>query len=240
MVFFAIGALFHIGLVNAILYQNIEVLPSASPLPVSIWESVNSPPVLAAYDTSLLPSNDISKLNSYGTDYYHPQILQTTYGTIKSPSDVIDDSLYGYYHNGRLLKQYFVAEENVDDINALNSFLSRFMPYVPAPNYNVPASKLPNLGFPSSTPPPAVPTFPTNPPPYSFNDLYSVQPRISAVPVQLGSGSLGYVRLPNGAVYLGSGSLGYSNDQLKAEQLNQVRNRQSPQASPVTFGETPQ
>lgn len=219
-------------MVNAILYQNIEVLPSPSPFPVSIWASVN-------YDSSLLPSNDISKLNSYGTDYYHPQILQTTYGTIKSPSDVIDDQLYGYYHNGRLLKQYFVAEENVDDINALNSFLSRFMPFVPPSNYNVPASKLPNLGFPSTTPQPAASTYPTNPSTYSINDLFAVQPRISAVPVQLGSGSLGYVRLPNGAVFLGSGSLGYSNEQIKAEQLNQVRNRQSPQASPVTFGETP-
>lgn len=239
------GALFHIGLVNAILYQNIEVLPSPSPLPVSIWASVNSPSVLTGYDNGLLPSNDISKLNSYGTDYYHPQILQTTYGTIKSPADVYDDQLYGYYHNGRLLKQYFVAEENVDDINALNSFLSRFMPFVPPSSYNVPASKLPNLGFPSSTPQPAAstyptyPTNPTNPQTYPINDLYAVQPRISAVPVQLGSGSLGYVRLPNGAVFLGSGSLGYSNDQIKAEQLNQVRNRQSPQASPVTFGETP-
>lgn len=226
-------------MVNAILYQNIEVLPSPSPLPVSIWASINSPSVLAAYDNSLLPSNDISKLNSYGTEYYHPQILQTTYGTIKSPSDVIDDQLFGYYHNGRHLKQYFVAEENVDDINALNSFLSRFMPFVPPSNFNVPASKLPNLGFPSTTPQPAVSTFQSNPSTYPLSDLFAVQPRISAVPVQLGSGSLGYVRLPNGAVFLGSGSLGYTNDQIKAEQLNQVRNRQSPQASPVTFGETP-
>lgn len=235
----AVGAIFHIGLVNAILYQNLEVLPSASPLP--IWASVNGPSVLAAYDDSLLPSNDIAKLNSYGTDYYHPQILQTTFGTIKSPSDVLDDSLYGYYHNGRLLKQYFVAEENVDDINALNSFLSRFMPFVPTPNYNVPASKLPNLGFPTSTPQPALSTFPTNSlaNQYPLSNLFSIQPRISTVPVQLGSGSLGYVRLPNGAVFLGSGSLGYTNDQLKAEQLHQVRNRDRPAASPVTFGETP-
>lgn len=225
---------------NAILYQNIEVLPSPSPLPVSFWSSVNSPSVLTGYEhNGLLPSNDISKLNSYGTDYYHPQILQTTYGTIKSPADVIDEQLYGYYHNGRLLKQYFVAEENVDDINALNSFLSRFMPFVPPSSYNVPASKLPNLGFPSSTPQPAASTYPNLPQTYSINDLFAAQPRISAVPVQLGSGSLGYVRLPNGAVFLGSGSLGYSNEQIKAEQLNQVRNRQSPQASPVTFGETP-
>lgn len=230
---FAVGIVLHITLVNAILYQNYGVLPTATPLPISVWDSVNSP-VLTAYDNTLVTSNDISKLSGYGTDYYHPQVLQTTYGTVKSPSDVIDDSLYGYYHNGRILKQYFVAEENIDDVNALNSFLSRFMPFVPN-NFNVPASKLPNLGFPTaSTTPTALPTNP----PYSINNLYAL-PRISAVPVQLGSGSLGYVRLPNGAVYLGSGSLGYTNDQQKAEQLQEVRNRQSPQASPLTFGETP-
>lgn len=227
---------------NAILYQNIEVLPSVNPLSVSVWASVNSPQVLAAYDNGLLPSNDISKLNSYGTDYYHPRILQSTYGTIKSPADALEDALFGYYHNGRLLKQYFVAEENVDDINGLNDYLSRFMPFVPASNYNIPASKLPNLGFPTSTPPPAVSTFPNNPSSFSVNNhnLFAIQPRISTLPVQLGSGSLGYVRLPNGAVFLGSGSLGYTNDQIKVEQLNQIKNRQSSQASPVTFGETPQ
>lgn len=221
---------------NSILYQNIEVLPQATPLPISVWGSVHTT-VLPGYENNFVTSNDLTKLGGYGTDYYHPQVLQTTYGTVKSPSDALDDQLYGYYHNGRLLKQYFVAEENIDDINALNSFLSRFMPFVPT-NYNVPASKLPNLGFPTATPPPTLPTNPLPPNPYTFNNLYPI-PRISTVPVQLGSGSLGYVRLPNGAVYLGSGSLGYTNDRIKSEELQEVRSRQSPQASPVTFGETP-
>lgn len=188
-------------------------------------------PLLSPLDANLVTSNDFGKINGYTNDYYHPQAVQTIFGTVKSPSDVFDDSLSGYYHNGRYLKQYFVAEENIDDINALNSFLSRFMPFVPN-NYNVPASKLPNLGFPTVASPP--PTLPTNP----VHDFYSIQ-RVSPVPVQLGSGSLGYVRLPNGAVYLGSGSLGYTNDRLKSEELNLVRNRQSPQAGPLTFGETP-
>lgn len=219
---------------NAILYQNIGVLPQAAPLPISVWDPVQTS-VLSGYENSFVTSNDLTKLGGYGTDYYHPQVLQTAYGTVKSPSDALDEQLYGYYHNGRLLKQYFVSEDNIDDINALNSFLSRFMPFVPS-NYNVPASKLPNLGFPSATP---SPTLPTNPPPYSLNALYPIS-RVSPVPIQLGSGSLGYVRLPNGAVYLGSGSLGYTNDRLKSVELQEVRNRQSPQASPVTFGETPQ
>lgn len=237
---FAVSTIFHNNLVNGILYQNYGVIQQPTPLPISVWDSVNAP-VFSAYDNSFVTSNDLTKLGGYGTDYYHPQVLQTTYGTVKSPSDVLDDSLYGYYHNGRVLKQYFVSEENIDDINALNSFLSRFMPYVPS-NYNVPASKLPNLGFPTTAsfptaPPP--PALPTNPPvQYALNDLYPI-PRISPVPVQFGSGGLSYVRLQNGEVYLGSGGLGYTNDRLKTEELQEVRNRQSPQASPVTFGETP-
>lgn len=177
---FAVGAVLHINLVNAILYQNIE-LPKATPLPIpgiNYWDSLNAP-ILSPYDNNLVTSNDLSKLTAYGTTYFHPQTLATVYGTVKSPNDVIDE--YGYYHHdGRFLKQYFVAEENIDDINALNSFLSRFMPYVPH-NYNVPASKLPNLGFPTIAPPPSAPPIQNNP----LNGYYSF-PRIPAVPVQLG------------------------------------------------------
>lgn len=238
MCIFAVGAMFHISLVNGILYPNIGVLPTEPSLPISFLDHVNTP-IFSGYDSNLVTTNDFSKLPAFGSTYYTPQTLSTVYGTVKSPNDLFDD--YGYYHNGRLLKQYFVSEENVDDINALNSFLSRFMPYVPA-NYNVPASRLPNLGFPTIAPPsPQTPSIPSNP----FNGFYSINsinplPRIAPTqPVQLGSGSLGYVRLPNGDVYLGSGSLGYTNDRLKANELNEVRNRQSPQASPLTFGETP-
>lgn len=235
------GAVFHISFVNAILYQNIDVLPPTSPIPISLWDSVHSP-VLSQFDsnTLLAPSDELNKLPGYGTDYYHPQTLSAIYGTVKAPSDVFDDNLLsGYYHNGRYLKQYFVSEENIDDINALNSFLSRFMPFVPA-NYNVPASKLPNLGFPTIAPPPPLAPQPTPLPNNPFNNFYSLQ-RVAPppAPVQLGSGSLGYVRHPNGAVYLGSGSLGYINDRQKTDEINEARNRQSPQASPLTFGETP-
>ncbi|XP_031617229.1 uncharacterized protein LOC116337069 [Contarinia nasturtii] len=229
---FAVGAVCHINFVNAILYQNIDVLPSANPLPISFLHPSNSPVLAGFTDNNLVTTNDYQKFNHFG--YYNPQTLSTIYPTVKSPNDVFDDSLYGYYHNGRFLKQYFVSEENVDDINALNSFLSRFMPFVPA-NYNVPASKLPNLGFPT------IPTIPTSSPTVAIqnnpiNDFYSINSvRVAPLPVQLGSGSLGYVRLPNGAVYLGSGSLGYTNERLKTDELNEVRNRQSPQASPLHF-----
>lgn len=135
-------------------------------------------------------------------------------------------------------------EDNFDDLNGLNGFLNRFGPYVPT-NFNVPAaSSQPNLGFPllpQSQQPSALQTAPqtfTNAAAPSINSLYQTT-RTQAVPVQLGSGSLGYIRLPNGAVYLGSGSLGYINDQQKVNQLNEIQRRQSPQASPVTFGEVP-
>lgn len=230
----------HISLVNGILYPSIGVLPTEPSLPISFFDPVNTP-VYSAYDSSnLVTTNDLSKLTAFGSTYYTPQTLSTVYGTVKSPSDGYDD--YGYFHNGRFLKQYFVAEENVDDINALNSFLSRFMPFVPA-NYNVPASKLPNLGFPTISSSPAPQTIPIQNNPlnnfYSINSINQLTRIAPVQPVQLGSGSLGYVRLPNGAVYLGSGSLGYTNDRIKANELNEVRNRQSPQASPLTFGETP-
>lgn len=224
------GAVSDINFANAILYQNIDVLRQSRPFQISFVDSVNTPD-LSTYDNNLVTSGDFNKLSSFRTTYYTPQTLSTVYGTVKTPSDY-DESFY--FHNGRFLKQYFVSEENVDDINALNRFLSRFMPFVP-PNYNVPASKLPNMGFPT-IPTASAALIRNNP----INDFYSMNPlRIAPFPVQLGSGSLGYVRLPNGAVYLGSGSLGYTNDRLKANELSEVRNRQSPPPSPLHFGETP-
>lgn len=153
-------------------------------------------------------------------------------------------------------------EDNFDDLNGLNSYLNRFGPYVPT-NFNVQsASSQPNLGFPSiptqqnlgfaqqnfgypsirSQPLPPQPTQQTAPQTFTNNQPETAlfqSTRAQPVPVQLGSGSLGYIRLPNGAVYLGSGSLGYVNDQQKVNQLSEIQGRQSPQASPVTFGEAP-
>lgn len=141
---------------------------------------------------------------------------------VKPTNDFFGNELETYFHNGRYLKQYLVMEENLDDTNELDAFLSRFVPYVPS-NYNIQAAvRRPAVGF----------------APAPGNGFFSV-PRNPATPIQLGSGSLGYLRLPNGAIYLGSGSLGYTNDQQKAIELANVRNRQSPGASPLTFGETP-
>lgn len=222
----------------AIVYENtINLLPAP---PAAYPISVIGPQSINVLDHNLLPAFDLPKYTAFGGPFISPASF---IGTVKSPADHYDDALLGYYHNGRLLKQYFVMEDNFDDLNGLNGFLNRFGPYVPA-NFNVPAaSSQPNLGFPSfaqaQPPSPALQTAPqtfTNNAP--INSLYQ-NARTQAVPVQLGSGSLGYIRLPNGAVYLGSGSLGYINDRQKVTQLNEIQSRQSPQASPVTFGEVP-
>lgn len=226
---FVVCIVLQLNAVTGILYhQNYGLLPTTLPLP--LW-NLNSP-ALTTFDHNILSSHELSKL-TYGTNVF-PFDQTTIYGTVKSPSDVYDDTLHGYYHNGRYLKQYFVAEDNIDDLQALNNFIGRFMPYVPS-NFNVPAaSKQPNLGFPSFSTAPS--TLQNNLP---YNDFYGL-PRALPKPTQLGSGSLGFIRLPNGAVYLGSGSLGYINQDQKSNELNQVRNRQSPQAGPLTFGEAPQ
>lgn len=217
--------------VKGILYQNIGILPTTATLPLPLWSI--QPPEFSAFDHNILTTNELNKLPPYAPNVY-PFDPTTIYSTVKTPSDAVDASLFGYYHNGRFLKQYFVAEDNFDDLNGLNNYL-RYMPYVPS-NFNIPAaSKQPNLGFPSFSTAPS--TLQQNLP---FSNLYSPFPRTLSKPTQLGSGSLGFIRLANGAVYLGSGSLGFVNNEQKANELNEVRNRQSPQAGPLTFGETPQ
>lgn len=165
----------------------------------------------------------VKNANTFSTSPFNSAIYYSNVGSVnvKPTNDFFSNELDTYFHNGRYLKQYLVMEENLDDTNALDEFLSRFVPYVPS-NYNIQAGvRRPTAGYASA----------------QSNNFFSV-PR-PAVPIQLGSGSLGYLRLPNGAVYLGSGSLGYTNDQQKAIDLNNVRNRQSPGAGPLTFGETP-
>lgn len=228
-------------LVAAIVYENFNYLPAP---PAAYPISVFGPQSINVLDHNLLPAYDLPKYSAFGGQFISPTSF---IGTVKSPADNFDDTLLGYYHNGRYLKQYFVMENDFDDLNGLNNFLNRLGPFVPN-SYNIPAaSSQPNLGFPaiSPAPPPPQPSYSalqtapqtfTNSP--SINGLFQ-SARSSAVPVQLGSGSLGYIRLPNGAVFLGSGSLGYVNDQQKVNQLSEIQSRQSPQASPVTFGEAP-
>lgn len=159
----------------------------------------------------------------------------------RPPTIDIDDSIEPYYRDGRILKQYLVMEDNFED-NTINGYFGGFAPFLPASFSALPPSgDRPNHGFSTvasavsnaavfaqqARPTQSTPGIPTN------------VPQNPTTPLQLGSGSLGYLRLPNGAVYLGSGSLGYINNRQRAEQLQDVRNRQSPQPGPLTFGKSP-
>lgn len=130
-----------------------------------------------------------------------------------------------YIVDGRILKQYFVME-NHDEDNTLDSFLNdpvnrnAYVPFLPHLNFG--ANNRNNQGFPSGA-----------------------QYRQQAAPLKqqpsyaVGSGSLGFVRHPNGAIYLGSGSLGYINDQQRSNALQDIRNRPNPGAGPLSFGHSP-
>lgn len=190
---------------DAIIFQNIE--QGITPLSLPLLQALS--PTLSTNTLS-----DFDNLNNKLNSFSFPGSFTNTivYPNVVPPVNTItyNNDLPTYYHNGRILKQYLVTEDNYDDLNGLENYLSRFNPYVPQNYNNNGASNF----FPSSQ-------------------------RNSPVPVQLGSGSLGYIRLANGAVYLGSGSLGYIDDRQKSVELNGIRGRQSPKASPVTFGEAP-
>ncbi|XP_030384640.1 uncharacterized protein LOC115631928 [Scaptodrosophila lebanonensis] len=57
--------------------------------------------------------------------------------------------------------------------------------------------------------------------------------------IALGSGGLGYIRLPNGNVYLGSGSLGYISGQQRIASVRDARTRADSTPDAVHFGHGP-
>ena len=112
-----------------------------------------------------------------------------------------DDALY-YSEDGRLLKQYEVMERIIGDLQhpesflgssplLLDSFLAKFASQTSSPNFF-------DLG--------------------GLKQSFIQPVTRNHGPVALGSGSLGYIQLPNGAAYLGSGSLGY----ISGQQANQA------------------
>ncbi|KAH8412077.1 hypothetical protein KR222_008713 [Zaprionus bogoriensis] len=75
----------------------------------------------------------------------------------------------------------------------------------------------------------------------------SVQPRFGGAgggqaqsdAIALGSGGLGYIRLPNGNVYLGSGSLGYISGQQRVASVLDARTRSEATSDALHFGHGP-
>lgn len=57
--------------------------------------------------------------------------------------------------------------------------------------------------------------------------------------IALGSGGLGYIRLPNGNVYLGSGSLGYISGQQRVASVLDARTRSEATSDALHFGHGP-
>lgn len=152
-----------------------------------------------------------------------------------SPHDY--DSSY-ISHDGRIVKQYSVHERHHNDH--------------PDPRTFQP--------IPSGPSGPAGPpqTMPTHYPSYFFRPNINVaQPRTLFTnprapnpnqiptflnknhgPIALGSGSLGFVRLPNGDVFLGSGSLGYISHKDHYDNVVEItsRRQKAHPRGPTTFG----
>lgn len=130
-------------------------------------------------------------------------------------------------HDGRILKQYSVHERHVDDIPDTRTF---------QPNPTLATQQIPS----------GLPPF------YVSSNLNLAQPRAQVInnnqiptflnrnhgPIALGSGSLGYITLPNGNVFLGSGSLGYTSHKQHYDMILEISNRKRKSLQPglTTFG----
>ena len=155
--------------------------------------------------------------------------------SIQPQSNSIEDIAdLTYIVNGRVLKQYLVMEHHDDD-NTIDSYLnnpyhrSTYIPYLPHLNFD--RSNKENYGFGQGQPMPTPLPMAASP--------RSAQLNVNSGAIAVGSGSLGFVRHPSGAIFLGSGSLGYINDQQRADAITSIKNRQSPEPGPLSFGRTP-
>lgn len=135
--------------------------------------------------------------------------------------------------------------ENHDDDNSLDSFLqdpinrNAYVPYLPHLNFNR-GNNRPNLGFPSAADVATAAQQTARLTAAGPNGAVARAASSVGSQIAVGSGSLGFVRHANGAVYLGSGSLGYNNEQQRISAVQEIRNRQSPAPSPLSFGHSPQ
>jgi len=144
-----------------------------------------------------------------------------------SPHDL--DASY-ISHDGRILKQYSVHEIHHNDHPNPHT---EFRPSPVVPTQSVPA-QFPNYFVPQNVAQPrtlyAGGPRNTNQIPSFLNSNHG--------PIALGSGSLGFVTLPNGQPVLGSGSLGYISHSDHYNNIVAITNRrQTPQSrGPTTFG----
>ncbi|XP_060656610.1 protein PRRC1-B [Drosophila nasuta] len=143
-----------------------------------------------------------------------------------------------YVANGRQLKQYAVIEIIDNDIDESpapflsSSFFDRYRAHVGASGTGATATAGTGLQLDSRA-----------------NALVLEQQALSVQPrfqnqgqndaIALGSGGLGYIRLPNGNVYLGSGSLGYISGQQRVASVLDARTRSESTSDALHFGHGP-
>ncbi|XP_017844799.1 uncharacterized protein LOC108601408 [Drosophila busckii] len=134
-----------------------------------------------------------------------------------------------YVANGRQLKQYAVIELIDNDIDNMPQ------PFLSSSSFNRFRSQPTTTGLQVDSRATAL---------VREQQQLSIQPRFqsnaaSTDAIALGSGGLGYIRLPNGNVYLGSGSLGYiSGQQVKQAHLD-ARTRSEFTSDALHFGHGP-
>ncbi|XP_037959928.1 uncharacterized protein LOC119689220 [Teleopsis dalmanni] len=139
-----------------------------------------------------------------------------------------------YVVNGRQLKQYAVIEIIDNDIE------QSVQPFLSGPTYDLNRARIGASGTGALSPLPSTQGLQIG---SRSSALLVEQQRVEQPtqsvddPITLGSGGLGYVRLPNGNVYLGSGSLGYISAQQRSRFVMDARTRTGANApSPLHFG----
>ncbi|KAH8271790.1 hypothetical protein KR044_005435 [Drosophila immigrans] len=140
-----------------------------------------------------------------------------------------------YVANGRQLKQYAVIEIIDNDIDESpapflsSSFFDRYRAHVGATGTGSTGTGLQLDSRANAL--------------VLEQQALSVQPRFQNQgpndAIALGSGGLGYIRLPNGNVYLGSGSLGYISGQQRVASVLDARTRSESTSDALHFGHGP-
>lgn len=143
-----------------------------------------------------------------------------------------------YVANGRQLKQYSVVEIIDNDIDEQpapflsSQFFDRYRAHVGASGTGASGSGVQLDSRANAL--------------VLEQQALSVQPRFGGAQaggqndaIALGSGGLGYIRLPNGNVYLGSGSLGYISGQQRVASVLDARTRSEVTSDALHFGHGP-
>lgn len=212
-------------------------LPQATPtIPLNTFY-INSPNNIEHLSSwkPVLSSSDFPPTNFHASSFDPYLNSQPQLHNIEIPSS----SLNSYYSNGRLLKQYEVMERFDEGINQFFEQALGEQSFARSYGFIHPTLNGRNLQQNQ------VFSIPLN---YNFLSTFAGKPRNPKLlaenerqaPVALGSGSLGYIRNPNGGIYLGSGSLGYINGQSSLTNLNTVPRRQKLLVlpGPLNFGHT--